>query len=716
MGARFNTDFTARDINFSKTLAQVRGQLQQTTMASLALNAAMNAFRVGTMIGIGALAGMIAPAILAAKAVEDYDTSLRRAMALGGKEFAGHMSDLSDRILEVAMQYGVLSEEIAAGVIEFVKAGFSYGDVMDMIEGTAQLALMNQESFEVSANTVTYAWQLWGDEVGDVNEMMEKMHVAATMSVMDIGDLGSAFEYAGSSFNIAGISFNEFLAVFAGLSQVAYTSSQTVGTLINRILVKGDELEEKLKEIGYDFGEILDEGVVNFMNLVKLFESMDKHYEVTAIVAEMWGVRTVAAINAVMQSAGETIDVLAALEGTSHTLEEGADDMAKSIGSIFVQLREAIFAPLKDEELMAGLAAAMSTLKTAISEGGLGTELANLIKVSILFVTDHGPNLIRMGIDFMGVLMDLAPVAQMLATKFMGFLAILTKLQPWMMMAIGTFVLMAKILPIKQIIIISTAIRAFQFQMASAAATAKMSGATVQTSLYQWTSGSYQASGAMAGLSTQTKLAGASATGSSAQFMMMNTTMKASGLHALTLRQRLALLKTGFMATGMAAQLAATMGMFAFITGMMAIATSSDGWVRALGGIAIAVAALAMAMFLLGSATALVTAGVSAVAAGFAMGAFILQQKQMEEDMDARLNEYEGAYGSATGGRVLTTGWRNIHEGEYILPKETFAQVRPENDENIVSNVENKYILPERVHPTRRGEDRRHDFQRDERV
>ena len=941
--SRFNVELVMRDRNFGETLRRVRGELDQTTLSTIALQSGMNALRIGSMISIGALAAMVAPTILATKALEEYDTTLRRAIALGGDDFAGKLDELSGKISDVALTWGVLAEDVATGVVEFTKAGFGYDEVVMMMEGTAQLALMNQETFETSAETVTYAYQLWGEEVGSVSEMMESMHVAANMTVMDIGDLGTAFEYAGSSFNIAGISFDEFLAAFGALSQVAYSSGQTVGTLINRILLRGDELEDFF---GLAPGTILSDGRVNISALIDVLANLEDQSAATAKVAEMFGVRSVAAFNALMKSSGFYQEVLGELDKNTNTLYEDSLEMTHSLGSLMGQLREAFYAPFRDADVLEGLSAAIGILKTSITEGGLGEALVTLLKVSIMFVTDSGPKLILIATDMMTLMTKFAPMLENIASLFVNVLGVISKIPAPIMLMVAAFGLMTKIIPIRELTAFAMAIQqhihktailstttntatasvaantaatvtntgainglsmanttymtrafnaqasamgvtgAFRNQTAAAAGTsasittlgtsnlglteksllaraasikqsesmvaqtgvagaasgglntlgnsnvalsekslmAQLSTAKQSETMVAQTGAAGAASSSLNGLGasntiltekallsqaatakqsgamvTQTGVAGAASTsvntlgnsnviltektlmsqmasegqtgamvvqsgaakGTSASIIALggsntilteqsllaqgaairhsgamttegaSATMAAGGVVSLTgataqngivttanipILGRFALalgmtknqavaaqlsikgLIGPILGTGMAAQMASTVGIFAFTSGLMSLVMGKSIIVKALGAISMAFALLAFMAWQVAGAMTVMTGGFLAISAGAALLSFYLMMDEQQKALDDTMAEYENKYGSAKGGRVMSTGWRYIHEGEDIIPadKTGFASVNstavPAAADMTTNNYDNRTI------------------------
>jgi len=455
--SRYVMEMMVRDVNFSSELAKAQAMLQQTTVVTMGLQTAMNALRIGTMAGALSMAALVAPTVLLTTALADFDSSLRRAGAIGGKEFRDNLDSMGTQINSLAIEFGISADDIAAGVVELAKAGFDYQTITtELIRGTAQLAMVNQETFESTAHVITYAQALWGDSVENTYQLMEKMHVAANLSIMNISDLGSAFEQAGSSMVIAGASFDEFLAVIASLSNIAISSSENLGTLINRILVNGGELESIL---GLAPGSVISDGVINIKGLMEVLEGLGSRWEITSEVAQLWGVRSVKAFNAVMQTSGNTLKILEELKNSGGQLTDASNYMVTSFDNLIERLKQTFFVAFRNTDTMNALRDALISVSSAFESPEFATAIREFVEFSASFVKDEGPGLIMTIVEILKTFVSLAPEIREMALMFKNLITFVSKLDSTVLMLVASFVMMRKVFPVETMLAYSMATR-----------------------------------------------------------------------------------------------------------------------------------------------------------------------------------------------------------------------------------------------------------------
>jgi TP901 family phage tail tape measure protein len=624
MPPNVNVTFTATDVNFTKTLAKMRAELQTATGATIAYQTALGGLKMGALIGGASLAAMVAPALLLSKTFANFDASVRRAIAVGGPTYAHQMNQLTDAITATAVKWGISSDEIAAGVVELAKAGFDYNTVTkEMMTGVAQLAKIHQESFETISNIVTYAWSLYGSETMTAMDLMEKMNMAANISVLNIDELGSAFEYAGASAMTSGVTIDEFLASIAALSQVATKSYQNIGTLLNRLLVSGADLEKKL---GVATGTFVKNGILNLSAFFKYLSEVPDRYSVIEKASELWGVRSTRVVQAMMAVPEQYVEFLNEIQNSQGNLAQQSADMGESLQSTWTKLMETLTRPVKTGTVLAEIQKAIQTLTTAVSESTLPATLRTWVEESADFLQKHGVALITTLANLAMALRDMLPSMEVFASMTANVLRVISKLPSWLFMAVGAFVMMRRFIPVTELIAFGKTIQQLRITIPGYAA------------------------------SLQTLTAANANVGVSERLAAQNATV----------------LGTAFEMTGLKAQLVAQVGLFAFISGLMVLVTSRSAITKTLGAIAAGLGAIALVLAVIkGLQGNWLALGMALGAGALAVAAMASQQAELKSEFEnPKLPKYQ------TGGKITKTGLAIVHRDEYIIPK-YYAQAEP---------------------------------------
>jgi TP901 family phage tail tape measure protein len=489
MPANVNVNITATDVNFTQTMKAMRSEMAAAVGQTLALQTAMGALKMGAILGAAGLAAMVAPTLLMSKAVANYDTSLRRAIAIGGPTYVGQMNNLSEAMTDTAIAWGISSDEIAAGIVDLAKAGFKYTEVMNgMMTSVAQLSKIHQVSFEEVSSIMTYAFTLFGDAQNTVSVLADKMNKAANISILNLEDLGAAFQYTGSAALTAGMSVDQFLAMMSALSQVAQRSGQNIGTMINNLFLKGAQLE---KELGLATGTFVKEGVMNMDAFVKylskLPDPMAKYAALEKMYALLGGVRSARVTEALMAIPEKYFDFLNQIGSSTGELEQQSKDMAESIQSTWTSLVESLMQPVKSGTMLAEIQSALKSLKVALTESTIPDTLHTLMLDSANFTRVYGPGMIDSLAKLASSFMDLLPSLAMMGKNLATLLHYISLIPAPMLSVIATMIMINKLLPMSQIPIFMMALNK-QMILTKAAATgaavaANLSSTSVQSSM-----------------------------------------------------------------------------------------------------------------------------------------------------------------------------------------------------------------------------------------
>lgn len=451
----------------AQTIAQLEGVKKEIALlnsATQAYNAALTAAKTGAMVGGASLIAMVAPMIMASKAASGFDANMRRVAALGGGEFKSQLSSMTDAAIKWSTEYGQSLDDISSAMVELVKTGYSYSEVMAMSQPVMQLATANQIESAEAVSVINQEMKIWGEEMGySAKQMAELSHQAATMSAMDISQLPEMLRYVGSSASIAGITLEQFLSIAGGLSQIGALFGESFGTFIQRLYTSGEELEAVFGVDG-----IVEDGVINFEALMEVMRKGADDPELWVQAMELWGVRSGRSMAQIHKAATSIDEIYLALNKDGNTLASAANEQAQSLEALWARLSAVFVAPFNTQEVMDSMRLGLEAIRKALESEAFTEALANIIMQSAIFVQQNGPALIQMFIDILEVFNDMMPTLAQLATVFMSVLKIVAAIPAPVWEFIGAFFLISKLIPVL------TTFNTLLMQMATVSAVTQM--------------------------------------------------------------------------------------------------------------------------------------------------------------------------------------------------------------------------------------------------
>lgn len=441
--ANYNIVLTATDAGFTSTLKRAETEMILLNNQAIAVSATFSALRIGLMAGAASLAAMILPMSFAIKSVGDFDANLRRAASIE-TTFQGQNEELTDTLNDMAIQYGISANELSSGVVEFARAGFDYNTTMNkLFIPTTKLAIANMTDFETTSRVATYTWSLFNGQISDATELLNKLNIASNISLLNVEEMGSAIEYSGSSAVVAGVQYEQYLAALAALSNLAVKSQQNFGTLISRIMVSGDELENILGASG-----IVEDGVVNLSRLMEILEETTLSEEQVTKLGELWGIRSSRIFFTMLKASHSYSAALAEIVANQNTLDRQANAMADSIPAMWERIKSALTAPLRSPQVLDKFNQALSKLLQAIQGGQLANLIADIVEMSANFITGFGGGLIDTIEHFLTVAKNMLPTIENIAKFSATAASYLSRLGSSTWLAVVAMISLNKIIPL----------------------------------------------------------------------------------------------------------------------------------------------------------------------------------------------------------------------------------------------------------------------------
>jgi len=368
---------------------------------------------------------------------------MKRVAALGGAEFANAMEQIIAKTTEMGARWGVSSTDIANGMIELVKTGFTYSEVMEMIASITQTAVTNQMNFVDVAGIAASATLLFRDSGYSTAEMLEILHTAAAKARLDMEDIDNILGYVGSSAVIAGISIEEMSAFMGALSNAAFQSHQSVRTMIAHLVNKAPEIEAYLRGVGIDLAVIGEDGTLAIGEIIKAMSDGTLTLEDWGAIWKIIGIRSGQALTVGSVMAESYFEILSDLSPMTENLASAAEVMATSLPAMWTKLIETFHKAIYTEEYMDNLRGVMQSLIDVVAE--LGPDLQELITIMVTGFRDNLP----MMVDLMKLLLETGkeflPTLMAYVRTFGFVLEILKALGPVGLNLIIHFVMLNKI-------------------------------------------------------------------------------------------------------------------------------------------------------------------------------------------------------------------------------------------------------------------------------
>lgn len=408
------------------------------------VQASMKTFTNLAIAGAVALGGMAVAVGMAGAAVSSFDDNLRRIAAVGGKEFQDNIESVRGRIFDLATTYGVAVDDIAAGMIELVKSGFEYAQVMEMADAITQAARANQISFAETATLTVAAVNLFKDSGYSAAQMLEIMHTAANEAVLDLEQFNDILGFVGSTAYIFNLSLEEVSAMMGALSQAAFHSQQSVRTLMLKLAAESEDIEAILASAGIQIDIITDDMQLNLTEIIRAMEGATLSTDQWIAIMESLNIRSGAAFTTIVALSGEYERILGELGPDTENLGEAAEYMATSIQALWAQitatLQEAIFTP----EFVEELSDVLETLKGTFED--ISPLLQEVILQLVSGLKDNLPAIVDLLSSLMRTTVALMPVIKVFATVGGVLATVIAAIHPDVLAFAISMIILSKIL------------------------------------------------------------------------------------------------------------------------------------------------------------------------------------------------------------------------------------------------------------------------------
>ena len=319
--------------NLTRVIDKVDRQLNRATNSASRLSGqfgTMGKVLAGAGIAVGitqmsrALTRFVSDSVSAAG---EFDRAMRSVQAKTGateeqfKKLTEQARDLGRTTLHTAQQ--------AADAQAFLaQAGLKTNEVYDAMPGVLNLATAGTLELSRAADISSNILVGFNKNASDMNDVADIMATIAASANTNIEQLGTAMSYVAPVAASAGVSIEKTSAIIGALSDAGIQASKA-GTGLRGMIVSlsapSNKAQESLDALGLSFtdssGKLLDFDVI--------LERLAPHYENTALMAQLFGRRQIAAAQAAISARDKIADLTVELENS----EGAAAEMAETMGS-----------------------------------------------------------------------------------------------------------------------------------------------------------------------------------------------------------------------------------------------------------------------------------------------------------------------------------------------------------------------------------------------
>ena len=182
--------------------------------------------------------------------------------------------EISNRLYDLAYQYGSTFENASTIAANFARAGKSWNESLQATE--AALLAMNVAELnatEASDGLLSIIAQ-FNMEASDLTDVVDKLNKTADKNPVSTKKLLQAIQRAGSAANNANVSFDQTLGLITAISEATNRSGQNIGTAINSLIQYSTKNIDTFRTLSKESDEIVDKFKVGLASIVDVWNQV----------------------------------------------------------------------------------------------------------------------------------------------------------------------------------------------------------------------------------------------------------------------------------------------------------------------------------------------------------------------------------------------------------------------------------------------------------
>ena len=182
--------------------------------------------------------------------------------------------EVSNRLYDIAYQYGSTFENASTIASNFARAGRSWTESIQATE--AALLAMNVAELnatEASDGLLSIIAQ-FDMEAGDLIDVVDKLNKTADKNPVSTQKLLQAIQRAGSAAKNANVSFDQTLGLITAISEATNRSGQNIGTAINSLIQYSTKNVDVFAELSAESAEVVERFKLGLASIVDVWNQV----------------------------------------------------------------------------------------------------------------------------------------------------------------------------------------------------------------------------------------------------------------------------------------------------------------------------------------------------------------------------------------------------------------------------------------------------------
>lgn len=293
-----------------------------------------------SILKVGAISA--APMALAARTFAGFDDQMRIVQAVTqatGKQFEA----LTEQAKELGRTTSFTAAQVAEGMTELGRAGFSASEIQSSISGVMNLARATATEVPMATEIASGALRAFNMDASEMSKVCDVLAVAANGSAQTLEDMGEALKYVAPLAAQAGMNIQDTAKVIGALANFSIKGSQA-GTTFKNILTR--MADPTVQKRFADLGVATVDAAGNLRNVSQVMQELGQatrdlpNAKRLSVFADLFDMRAMAGGAAL--SGAEFAEFFDAVDNAAGKASSIASEMDKGVGGSFRVLTSAI--------------------------------------------------------------------------------------------------------------------------------------------------------------------------------------------------------------------------------------------------------------------------------------------------------------------------------------------------------------------------------------
>jgi TP901 family phage tail tape measure protein len=227
--------------------------------------------KIGSLIGVGGLTGIIYKAV---KSAASFEAKMTEVSTLLGGKATQQIKRYETAVRKLATQTSASADELTAGLYQVISAGTEGSETvagsMRLLEASQKMAVAGVSDTLSSVDVLTTALNAYGASAERATEFSDQMFMAVKLGKLTLTDLSAGLGMVASAAAGANVSFGEVNAALAAMTAGGVPPARAITSLnaIIRVAAKGSK--ELDKALGTTASNILQKkGLLGVMEALR---------------------------------------------------------------------------------------------------------------------------------------------------------------------------------------------------------------------------------------------------------------------------------------------------------------------------------------------------------------------------------------------------------------------------------------------------------------